>query len=394
MRKVLILGGGFAGVEAAIMLRKYNFDVTLVSNRDYFYIYPISIWVPTGEKSFNDVSISLKKLQEIHKFELIIDEVTSIKSLEKTVYCKNHQFKYEYLVVAIGSDKMKHKGLENTVSICGKPEDSLLIKEKIDELIKKGSGSISMGFGGNPKDASNVRGGPAYELLFNIHNKLKKLGIRDKFKLNFFAPMKKPGSRMGPKALKMMDFYFKKLNIDSFTGKKIDRFEKDGIVFEDKSVLKSDFTMFIPAGTGHSVFENSDLPLNATGLVNINNYCEVKHDYYDSPNEYKVFAIGDCTALQGADWRAKQGHIAEVMAKIVAFNINSMEKKKVERKGYSCHLNILCIMDSGNGASFVYRDDTKAIMFPMPIFGHWLKKSWGWYCKNSKLKKIPRIPGL
>jgi len=144
MRKVLILGGGFAGVD-----------------RDYFYIYPISIWIPTGEKSFNDVSVSLKKLQEIHKFELIIDEVTSIKSLEKTVYCKNHQFKYEYLVVAIGSDKMKHKGLENTVSICGKPEDSLLIKEKIDKLIKKGSGSISMGFGGNPKDASNVRGGPA-----------------------------------------------------------------------------------------------------------------------------------------------------------------------------------------------------------------------------------------
>ncbi len=394
MRKVLILGGGFAGVEAAIMLRKHNFNVTLVSNRDYFYIYPISIWIPTGEKRFEDVTISLKRLQKIYKFELIIDEVTAIKSLEKRVYCKNNEFKYEYLVIALGSDKIKHKGIENTLSICGKPEDSLVIKERIDRLIKKGSGSISMGFGGNPKDASNVRGGPAYELLFNIHNKLKKLGIRDKFKLNFFAPMKEPGSRMGPKALEMMEMYFKKLNISSYSGKKIKEFTKEGIVFEDDSLLESDFTMFIPAGTGHKVFENSDLPLNATGLVNINNYCEVKHDYYDSPNEYKVFAIGDCTALQGADWRAKQGHIAEVMAKNVAFNINSIEKNKVTRKGYSCHLNILCIMDSGNGASFVYRDDSKAIMFPMPIFGHWLKKGWGWYCKNSKLKKIPRIPGL
>ena len=35
MANVLILGGGFAGVEAAIYLRKNNIDVTLVSNRDY-----------------------------------------------------------------------------------------------------------------------------------------------------------------------------------------------------------------------------------------------------------------------------------------------------------------------------------------------------------------------
>ncbi|NPA73392.1 MAG: sulfide:quinone reductase, partial [Epsilonproteobacteria bacterium] len=106
------------------------------------------------------------------------------------------------------------------------------------------------------------------------------------------------------------------------------------------------------------------------------------------------FAIGDAAALQGADWRAKQGHIAEVMAKNVAYNIKMIENHKISRKGYTCHLNILCIMDSGDGAAFVYRDDTKALMFPMPIIGHYIKKGWGWYCKNSKLKKIPRIPGL
>jgi len=394
MRKVLVLGGGFAGVESAIYLRKYGFDVTLVSNRDYFYIYPVSIWIPTGDISFKDTKISLKELQKVHGFELIIDEVESIKSLEKKVYCKEHEFRYEYLVIALGASKLKHKGLEHTLSICGKPDDALTLKNRLDELIKKGSGTISMGFGGNPKDASNVRGGPAYELLFNVHNKLKKLGIRDKFKLNFFAPMKKPGIRMGPNALKMMDVFFKKLDIDSYVGKKIKEFTNKGVVFEDDSLLKSDLTMFIPAGNGHKVFENSDLPLNQAGFVNINNYCEVKHDYYSILDEYKVFAIGDSTALQGPDWRAKQGHIAEVMAKNVAYNINAIEKGDISRKSYSCHINILCIMDSGDGAAFVYRNDKKAVMIPMPIVGHWIKKGWGWYCRNSKLNKIPRIPGL
>jgi len=101
-KKVLILGGGFAGLESAIYLREYGFEVTLISNRDYLYVYPTSIWVPTAEVTFNDVSMPLEELSKVHGFELIIDEVESIKSLEKKVYCVNKTYDYEYLVVAIG----------------------------------------------------------------------------------------------------------------------------------------------------------------------------------------------------------------------------------------------------------------------------------------------------
>ena len=398
MKKILILGGGFAGVDAAIHLRKMNYNVTLVSNRDYFYIYPTSIWIPTGESKFEDICIPLKDLQAAHGFELIIDDVESIKSKESKVYCKNNTFEYEYLIIAMGSGKMKHEGSENFLSICGAPEDSLKIKDKIDELIKKGSAKIAMGFGGNPKDPSNVRGGPAFEVLFNVHNQLKKLGIRENYELTFFAPMAEPGARMGKQALKMMGVFFEKLDIKTHFGIKIKKFESDGILFEDDSKLESDFTMFIPAGNGHDVFANSDLPMNAAGLISINDYCEVTHNFDESVDAqegiYKVFAIGDSAAIQGPDWKAKQGHIAEVMAKNVAFNIDMMHKGAQERKGYEEHLNILCIMDSGDGAAFVYRDHKGGKMIPLPIVGHWLKKGWGWYCRNSKLGKIPRIPGM
>ena len=388
-RKVLILGGGFAGVECAIFLKKEGIkDVTLISNRDYFYIFPTSIWIPTGESKFEDMCVPLDELSKAHGFELIIDDVEQILSKENKVVCKNQTIDdYEYLVVAMGSGKMKHKGSENFLSICGNPEDSLKIKDKIDELIKKGSGKIAMGFGGNPKDPSNVRGGPAFEVMFNVHNQLKKLGIRDNYELTFFAPMQEPGARMGKQALKMMDVFFDKLDIKTHFGKKFKEFVPDGIVFEDDSKLESDFTMFIPAGNGHDVFSNSDLPLNDAGLININDYCEVR-------NTNKVYCIGDSSALEGPDWRAKQGHIAEVMARNVAYNIAQIEKNGKDKKGYEEHLNILCVMDSGDGAAFVYRDNKGGKMIPMPVIGHWLKKGWGWYCRNSKLGKIPRIPGM
>ncbi|MBU0633368.1 FAD-dependent oxidoreductase [bacterium] len=389
MKKVLVLGGGFAGVESAIYLRKNNFDVTLVSDRDFFYIYPTSIWVPTGETKFKDICISLIDLQKAHGFGIIIDGVAAIEAQKHLITLKSGRVigDYDYLIIALGASKMKPQGVEHTLSICGLPQQSLLIKDRLDELIKKGSGKIAFGFGGNPNDTSAVRGGPGFELLFNVHNMLKKKGIRDNFELDFFAPMEKPGARMGEKALKMMDIFFERTKVTKHFGKKIKAFENDGVIFEDDSKLQSDFTMFIPAGDGHEVVKNSDLPQNAAGFVKINDLCEV--DGFEN-----IYAVGDAAAIEGPEWRAKQGHIAEVMARNTAHNINEKENGSENKKGYQEHLNILCVMDSGDGAAFVYRDDKKASMIPLPIIGHWLKKGWGKYCRLSKLGLIPRIPGM
>ncbi len=68
------------------------------------------------------------------------------------------------------------------------------------KLVDRGFGKIAVGFGGNPKDSSAVRGGPAFEVLFNIHNMLKKRGLRDKFELTFFWHLcwaKTLGSKQG-----------------------------------------------------------------------------------------------------------------------------------------------------------------------------------------------------
>ncbi len=389
MSKVLILGGGFAGIDTAIYLRKEKYEVTLVSDRDYFYIYPTSIWIPTGKAKFEDVCIDLKDLQKAHGFELIVDGVSNINAKDKSVNLQSGRVLdgYDYLVVAMGSGKMKPKGVEHTLSICGAPEQSISIKERLDALVEKGSGKIAFGFGGNPKDSSAVRGGPGFELLFNVDTMLRKKGIRDNFELTMFAPMETPGARLGEKSLAAINKMFKRANVTKHFGKKIKSFEKDAVIFEDDTKIQSDFIMFIPAGDGHELIKSSDLPLNEAGFIRINDFCEVEG--YDD-----IFAVGDCAAIEGPSWRAKQGHLAEVMAKHTAFNIIAKEKGLHQRKGYQEHLNIMCMMDSGNGAGFAFRDDKKSFMIPMPIFGHWLKRGWGQYCRLSKLGKIPRIPGM
>jgi len=390
MKKVLVLGGGFAGVEVAIYLRKSkDLEVTLVSDRDYFYIYPTSIWIPTGDTTKEKISVPLEQLAQKYGFDVMVDAVTKLEAKEKKVTLQSGKVldDYDSIVVALGQDKIQLKGMEHTLSICGKPEEAVTLKERLDVLIEKGSGKIAMGFGGNPKDTSAVRGGPAFEVLFNVHNMLKKKGLRDKFELIFFAPMAKPGQKMGDKALVMMDKMFGMTNISKKVGSKITSFDEKGINFEDGEKIESDLTMFISAGKGHGVLEASDLPLSEAGFVVTNEYNEIEG--FDD-----VYAIGDSASLMGPEWRAKQGHVAEVMAKNVAKNIFNRSQGILSRESYLDHLNILCVMDTGDGAAFVYRDNSGGKMIPMPFVGHWMKKGWGWYCKNSKLGKIPRIPGM
>lgn len=380
MKKVLILGGGIAGVAAAIAFRKKGFEVELVSERDYLFIYPISIWIPLGTVAFKEVSMPLSALARKHTFLLTVDKVIALDGHQKTVTLEKAGLRHTppLVVVALGASRIKLEGIEHTLSICGNPEESLLLKKKIEGLVARGSGKIAFGFGGNPIDPSAVRGGPAFELFFNLHHHLKKLGIRDRYEMTFFAPMAEPGARMGKKALSAMGTMFNANNFKTVYGKKISRFEPDGIVFGDQSRLQSDLTMFISAGDGHDVIKNSNLPQNEAGFIHIDNFCRIE-------GISGWYAAGDVAALEGPDWKAKQGHLAELMAENAVSNA-AIEHLglKGEMQGYQKHLNILCVMDMGDGAGFVYKNSSREIFIPMPVVGHWLKKSWGYYYKLSK----------
>jgi len=384
---VVVLGGGIGGLESAIYLRKYGFDVTLVSERDYLYLYPTSIWIPFNKRRFEDVCLPLEDFAKVHGFKLIVDSVTKIESDKKEVRLKNQTLSFENLVIALGAGKMKVEGKDHAPSICGKPGESVVLKGQLEALIAKGSGSIAMGFGANPKDSSAVRGGPAFELIFNLHNHLKRLGIRDDFELNFFAPMERPGQKMGDRAVDTMIKIFNQQNIGMYFGQKIKQFSSEGVHFADETLLKSDLSMFIAAGAGHPVVVESGLPVSEAGFVTINEACEVEG--FDH-----IYAIGDVASIKGASWRAKQGHLAEAMGRAVAFNIKAKQKGTVERKTYTKHMNIICLMDNGKNAALVYRSANKELILPLPFCGHFLKKAWGWYYKNSKLKRFPRIPGM
>lgn len=386
-RHVLVLGGGFAGLEAAIQVRKSGLEVTLVSGRPYLYIYPTSIWVVTGERTTERVCLDLSDVARRHGFRFVHGMVESISGAGRSAVVNGARVAADHLVVALGGEPMRPKGIEHTRAIGGAPENAASTKEALDALLARGGGRIAVGFGGNPRDSSAVRGGPAFELMFNIDHLLRRRGLREKFQLTFFAPMASPGERMGKKAVAAIQSMFGRLGVAMRFGKKIAGFEKEAVLFEDGSRLEADLVVFLPAGQGHPVIQASDLPRNEAGFALTDEGCAVK-------GLEGVWAIGDAAALQGPDWKAKQGHLAEVMARVAAANIAAREAGRPAAESYLPHVGITCLLDMGNGAAYVHRDAGTERMIPLPVVGHWMKKGWGAYYKASKRGLVPRVPGM
>lgn len=387
-RNALVVGGGFAGLEAAIQLRASGLDVTLVSERPFLWIYPTSIWVVTGERSPGEVQLDLADVARRHGFTFRQGKVESISGARRVAVVDGQEVAADHLVLAIGGRPLRPPGVEHTFGLSGGPEDAVRLHDALGALLAKGQGRIAMGFGGNPKDPSGVRGGPVFEVMFNVVHLLRRRGLRDRFSLAFFAPMPSPGERMGKRAVAAIQERFRALGVEMRFGKKIAGFEPGGAVsFEDGSRLESDLTVFIPAQGGHPVLAASDLPRNEAGFVRIDPSCEV----LGFPG---VWAVGDSAALEGPDWKAKQGHLAEVMARVAAANVAASVAGRPERESYLPHVAITCLMDMGNGAAYVHRDAKKEQMIPLPVVGHWMKQGWGAYFKASKRRQVPRLPGM
>src|SRR5688572_31757320 len=58
--RVVIVGGGFAGIEAAKALRHAPADVTLIARSNHFVIQPLLYQVATGALAPSDIAVPIR----------------------------------------------------------------------------------------------------------------------------------------------------------------------------------------------------------------------------------------------------------------------------------------------------------------------------------------------
>ena len=103
--KVLVLGGGFAGLSAVRALRKAKAEVTLVDRRNFHLFQPLLYQVATGSLSPSEISSPLRSIfRKQRNARVLLGEATHIDATARTVtLSEGTRLEYDTLVVAAGS---------------------------------------------------------------------------------------------------------------------------------------------------------------------------------------------------------------------------------------------------------------------------------------------------
>jgi len=103
--RVLILGGGFAGLNAAKKLKRAPVEVTLIDRRNFHLFQPLLYQVATGSLSPGEISAPLRGVLSKHKnTEVLLGEAAEIDPDAKRVTLRDGAcFDYDTLIVATGS---------------------------------------------------------------------------------------------------------------------------------------------------------------------------------------------------------------------------------------------------------------------------------------------------
>jgi NADH dehydrogenase len=161
--RVLIVGAGFGGLQAARHLARYPVKITLVDQRNYHTFQPLLYQVATAGISPGEIAAPVRQiLRNQHNVEVLLGEVLGFDLEKRVAKLTDLEIPYDYLIVAAGASHayFGHDEWEPMAPGLKTIEDALEIRRRVllaFELAERhaasGEGQVQLNFvviGGGP----------------------------------------------------------------------------------------------------------------------------------------------------------------------------------------------------------------------------------------------------
>lgn len=366
MARVIVLGGGIAGVSLAYEMRikaKSTDQVTLISDSATFHFVPSNPWVAVNWRKPENIKVELAPCLAKKNIEFIHKAAKRLHPDENRIELEDGSDQtYDYLAITTGPrlafDEIPGLGPVNghTHSICHVDHAKDAATEW-DKFVQNPGPMIV----GAAQLASCF--GPAYEYAFIADTELRKRKIRNKVPITLVTS--EPyighlglGGVGNSKAL--LEGVLRDRHIDWITNAKIDKIEKDIMYItevdengDDKKrhELPFNYSMILPAFTGIDAVSGIDGLVNPRGFI-------IVDDYQRNPKYDNIFAAGVCIAIAPPvvtpvpTGVPKTGYMIESMVCATVGNIADLLNGKPPSQ--TATWNAICLADMGDsGIAFV-----------------------------------------
>ncbi|MBL7884561.1 MAG: NAD(P)/FAD-dependent oxidoreductase [Bacteroidia bacterium] len=331
-KKIIIIGGGFAGIQFIKNLNEKLFDVLLIDKINHHQFQPLFYQVATSQIEPSSISFPLRNIFKNNKnIEIRLAEVLSINNETKNINTSIGDFKYDYLVIAIGC-KTNFFGNETIASnafTLKSTYDAILIRNHILQTFENIISATE-----EQKEALLnlviVGAGPTGVELAGAFAEIKKNILPkdypnidfSKFNITLVEGSKHTLNNMSNKAKITSQKYLEQMGIHIITETYVQNYDGTILTLSNNNSIKTKTVIWAAGVTGNNIAGLPEQCYTTGNRIRVNRTNQLELKQCEN-----IFAIGDIAFMETPKYPKGHPQVANVainQAKCLANNLNSI----------------------------------------------------------------------
>lgn len=337
-KKIIIIGGGFAGINLARHLKGDAFDILLVDKNNYHQFQPLFYQVATAGLEPASISFPLRKFFHGQKnIKIRIAEVLQIDAAQNFIETTIGKLEYDYLIIATGADTnfFGNKALEEKAIPMKSVSEAVFLRNRIlqnfedvltaPEADKEGLMNVVVVGGG--ATGVEVSGALSDMRAYALPKDYPEIDFK-KMNIYLLEAGEKTLAGMSSQSSQKSKEYLEKLGVHVMLKTSLKDFDGKHVTLSDGRILNST-TVVWAAGIKGNV-----LPGLSQEIITKGN--RIKVDRFNTIEGYQnIFAIGDLAWMSTPKYpngHPQVGNVAVNQGKRLGQNLTALVKGKAMKE--------------------------------------------------------------